>query len=214
MVSSASLRSSGTMFIFSSPSGAGKSSIARAIIEEDSHIKLSISVTTRPKRPGEVDGVDYYFVSDSKFTDLINEGAFIEYAGVFGNKYGTLASEVFPYLEKGIDVVFDVDWQGARSLRANSLANSVVGIYILPPSIQELRVRLVKRMQDDMGVISDRMMRAIDEMSHYAEYDYVVVNNHFTDALSQVKSIINAERLKIDKLDLLADKVSAMCIEK
>lgn len=188
------------MLILSSPSGAGKSSLARALVEKDLFTKLSVSTTTRRKRPGEVEAKDYYFVSDEKFNQLIKDRAFIEHAGVFGNRYGTLVSEVIPYLAKGIDVVFDVDWQGARALRSQQINNTLC-IYILPPSTEELRIRLLKRMQDDIDTIDKRMQHAMDEMSHQDEYDYIVINDHFEDALSEIKSILQAERMKLRSID-------------
>jgi guanylate kinase len=189
------------MLVLSSPSGAGKSSLARALIKSDQNTKLSVSVTTRAPRAAEVDGVDYHFIDNDKFENLRLAGSFLESADVFGRCYGTLKSEVEPYIKKAIDVVFDVDWQGARALRKNSIAD-VISIYILPPSLSELKDRLVKRMQDENEVIERRMDNAINEISHYDEYDYVVINDQFEDALHSIKSILEAERLRLCRLDL------------
>ncbi len=190
------------MLILSSPSGAGKSSITRALIQENSNARLSISATTRPQRPGEVNGVDYHFFTQEKFDQLVAQNSFIEHATVFGNQYGTLVSEVDHYLKQGIDVIFDVDWQGAQNLRKKKTTN-LVSIYILPPSISELKNRLAGRRQDSAEVIEGRMREAMREISHYNEYDYVIVNDNFADALLTVQGIIRAESSKISRLDSL-----------
>lgn len=193
------------MLILSSPSGAGKSSLARSLVQLDRNTKLSVSVTTRPMRPGEADGQDYHFISKDKFDTLISQNAFLEHATVFGNSYGTLSKEVEKYIKLGRDVVFDVDWQGAQYLRAKRPAN-VVSVYILPPSLGELRTRLATRRQDDEETIARRMDEAEKEISHYPEYDYIIINDKFDEALSKVQSILSAERSKSSRLDLL-DKV-------
>ena len=190
------------MFILSSPSGAGKSSLTRALVLDDLDTKLAISSTTRKPRPGEEEGKDYFFIENSVFDQMVADGKFLEHATVFDHRYGTLKSEVEPYLSKGIDVIFDVDWQGARSLRNIPMVD-VVSIYILPPSVAELKNRLLRRRQDSIDVIERRMERAIAEISHYNEYDYIVINDVFESAVRQVRSILEAERLKLHRLDLI-----------
>jgi guanylate kinase len=203
------LRSRGIMLILSSPSGAGKSTIARTLVSENDNTRLSISATTRLPRPGEVDGEDYHFFSMEKFDSLISQNAFIEHATVFGNRYGTLVSEVEPYLARGKNVIFDVDWQGAQKLRNSTTAN-VISIYIMPPSLGALKKRLSERRQDSEDVISRRMQEAMDEISHYNEYDYVVVNDLLPDSIASVKAILRAECLKLSRLDLLGDFVESL----
>jgi guanylate kinase len=185
----------GLMLVLSSPSGAGKSSIARAILAADAAITMSVSVTTRPPRPGEVDGRDYVFVDAARFDRLVAEDALLEHAEVFSNRYGTPRLPVEAALAEGRDVLFDVDWQGFRQIRA-SAGDDVVGVFILPPSAAALEQRLRGRGQDDDRVIAARMARAAAEMSHYADYDYVVVNRHLPDAVASVQGILAAERLK------------------
>ena len=203
------LRSQGIMLILSSPSGAGKSSIARALLLKDYNTKLSVSATTRQQRPGEVDGEDYHFFSKKEFDELVAQKAFIEHATVFGNQYGTLISEVDPYLVSGVDVIFDVDWQGAKTLRKFKQTD-VVSVYILPPSLDELKHRLSKRRQDSEEIISRRMQEATDEISHYSEYDYVVINDDFDKALASVRSILQSERSRVSRLDLLKDVIESL----
>jgi guanylate kinase len=185
----------GLMLVLSSPSGAGKSSIARAILAADAAITMSVSVTTRPPRPGEVDGRDYVFVDAARFDRLVAEDALLEHAEVFSNRYGTPRLPVEAALAEGRDVLFDVDWQGFRQIRARA-GDDVVGVFILPPSAAALEQRLRGRGQDDDRVIAARMARAAAEMSHYADYDYVVVNRHLPDAVASVQGILAAERLK------------------
>lgn len=196
------LRSQGIMLILSSPSGAGKSSLARGLVAEDKNTYLSVSATTRTPRPGEIDGKDYHFFDHNKFEQLIKEDAFLEHAVVFNNHYGTLKSEVESYLNQAIDVVFDIDWQGAQSLRAKK-PDHVVSIYILPPSLKSLKERLTKRCQDKEDIIALRMAKADEEISHYSEYDYIVINDDFSVALEEVKAILRAERAKRSRMDLL-----------
>jgi guanylate kinase len=189
------LRSKGIMLVLSSPSGAGKSSLARKLIDSSENIVLSISVTTRPIRPGEIDGKDYYFVDKDSFENRVREGRFLEWASVFGNLYGTPKDKVEESLNKVQDMVFDIDWQGARSLKQR-MPDDVVSIYILPPSMEELRNRLVNRSQDSIEIIESRMQKAYQEASHYIEYDYVIINDNFDESLYKLKSILNAEHLK------------------
>ncbi len=203
------LRSQGIMLILSSPSGAGKSSLARALVEHDRNTKLSVSATTRPMRPGEVEGKDYHFISKDEFDSLVARDEFLEYASVFDNFYGSLTAEVEKYINLGRDVIFDVDWQGAESLRAKRPGN-MVSIYILPPSLSELRARLSTRRQDDDITIAKRMKAAKDEISHYPEYDYIVINDNFEEALIAVQSILRAERARRSRLDLLDQVISVL----
>ncbi|CAM4284307.1 guanylate kinase [Vibrio agarivorans] len=189
----------GTLYIVSAPSGAGKSSLISAMLETNPTyaMKVSVSHTTRGMRPGEQDGVHYHFVQKESFEELIEQGAFLEYAEVFGNYYGTSRPWIEDNLDKGIDVFLDIDWQGARQIREQMpLAKS---IFILPPSNGELERRLNARGQDSEAVIAKRMAEAKSEISHYNEYDYVIVNDDFDTALMDFKAIIRAERLKHDK---------------
>lgn len=191
--------SQGTLYIVSAPSGAGKSSLITAMLETNPTyaMKVSVSHTTRGMRPGEQDGVHYHFVQKEQFEDLIEQGAFLEYAEVFGNYYGTSRLWIEETLNKGIDIFLDIDWQGARQIRQQMpLARSV---FILPPSNGELERRLNTRGQDSEAVIAKRMAEAKSEISHYNEYDYVIVNDDFDTALVDFKAIIRAERLKQDK---------------
>jgi len=202
----------GTLFIVSAPSGAGKTSLVRALVEKTPSILVSVSFTTRPKRAGEKDGVHYHFVSEQTFEDMLEQSDFLEYATVFGNKYGTSQSRVEEHLKAGEDVILEIDWQGAAQVRR--LMPESVGVFILPPSRQTLRARLESRGQDDRSTIEHRMAQAVDEMSHYAEYDYLLVNDQFDDALSQLIAIVESNRLRIAKQqnalkDLLADLLGA-----
>jgi guanylate kinase len=185
----------GLMFVLSSPSGAGKSTLARKLLEADDNMSLSVSATTRPPRPSEVDGREYKFLSKEQFEEMADRGEFLEHAMVFGNHYGTPRAPVEAMLIQGKDVLFDVDWQGARAMRAAE-PQDVVGIFILPPSMAELERRLRARNEDAEDVIKKRMARSIDEISHWEEYDYVLVNTLLEQALAQVKQILAAERLK------------------
>lgn len=190
----------GTLFIISSPSGAGKSSLIQALLERpsaDGKLQVSVSHTTRAMRPGEVDGVHYHFVDQSQFKALIDRGAFYEWAEVFGNYYGTSREWIDAQLAKGIDILLDIDWQGARQIRDQS--PSAKSIFILPPSREELERRLNARQQDSAAVIKGRMDKAVSEMSHYSEYDYLLVNDTFEHALNQLSSIIEAERANTGK---------------
>jgi guanylate kinase len=194
------------MLVLSSPSGAGKSSIAAALLKSDPNLVLSVSATTRQSRPGERDGVHYYFVDVPKFEDMRAKGAFLESARVFDNYYGTPREHVEKQLNASKDVLFDIDWQGTRQLRENA-RNDLVSIFILPPSMQELERRLRSRGQDSEEVVQKRMARAADEMSHWSEYDYVLVNRDIEQTIAQVQSILYAERLKRTRLIGLGDFV-------
>ena len=191
--------SQGNLYILSAPSGAGKSSLISALLASDSSTQkmVSVSHTTRAPRPGEVEGVHYYFVSKEEFESLIEKDLFLEYAKVFGgNYYGTSLPAIEENLAKGIDVFLDIDWQGAQQIRKK--VSSVKSIFILPPSLPELEHRLIGRGQDSEEVIAERMSKAISEISHYDEYDYVIVNDDFEKALKDLQSILQSERLTKD----------------
>ena len=185
----------GILFVLSSPSGAGKSSIAKFILNNDKSICLSVSFTTRNKRKGEVKGKDYHYISISEFENKINEGFFLEWAKVFDNYYGTPRNIVEDRISKGLDVLFDIDWQGTQQLSGNE-GFDIVSIFILPPSKKELEKRLNNRAQDTAFEVNKRMHQASDEISHYMEYSYIIINNDLEKASREVLSIINAERLK------------------
>ncbi|MET0544977.1 MAG: guanylate kinase [Caulobacterales bacterium] len=200
----------GVMFVLSSPSGAGKTTLTRRlIVEENGAAVLSVSATTRPPRPGERDGVDYQFLTQEAFDQWVAESAFLEWAHVFGNAYGTPRASVERYLAAGVDVVFDVDWQGGRAL-AEAASQDVVRVFILPPSIEELERRLTSR-GDDASVIERRMQRARDEISHWSEYDYVLMNDDVERCFAEVLAILRAERLKRIRQTGVADLAAGMC---
>lgn len=190
-----SRRRRGLLIVLSSPSGAGKTTISRMLMESDSEIRMSISATTRPKRPGEKNHVDYHFVDDAEFDGMIKAGDFVEWAHVFGYRYGTPKAPVKKALREGRDILFDIDWQGARQLEPD-FGEHLVTIFLLPPSMQELEARLRVRGTDAEEVIADRMRRAADEIDHWAEYEYVLVNRDMDDCLAQVQAIVSAERSK------------------
>jgi len=183
------------MFVLSSPSGAGKSTLARKLLEEDANMSLSVSATTRPPRQSEVNGREYKFMDKATFEQMADRGEFLEHAMVFGNHYGTPRAPVEAMLIQGKDVLFDVDWQGARALRAAE-PQDVVGIFMLPPSMAELERRLHARAEDSEEVIKQRMGRSLNEIGHWEEYDYVLVNTLLEQTLAQIKQILAAERLK------------------
>jgi guanylate kinase len=185
----------GLMLVLSSPSGAGKTTLSRRLLETDPNVAMSVSATTRPKRPGEVDGHDYFFIADEKFQHMANTGEFLEHATVFGHRYGTPREPVLEALTAGRDVLFDIDWQGTQQLR-QQVREDVVTIFVLPPSREELERRLHTRAQDSAEVVAKRMAKANDEISHWAEYDYVIVNEDIARAQAQVETILLAERLK------------------
>ncbi|WP_166038348.1 guanylate kinase [Sphingosinicella sp. YJ22] len=195
----------GLLFVLSSPSGAGKSTIARMILEADDGIAMSVSATTRPKRPGEVEGVDYHFVTDAEFDRMRETGAFLEWAHVFGYRYGTLRNEVIKAIENGRDVLLDIDWQGTQQLK--QVDPDIVRVFILPPSMTELERRLKSRGTDSEEVIANRMSRATAEISHWAEYDYVLINNNAEKCRELVHNILKAERLKATRRVFLHDFV-------
>ena len=199
----------GLMLVLSSPSGAGKTTIARRILTEDAELELSVSVTTRQRRPGEVEGKDYHFVTTSDFQIMINDRALLEYAKVFDNYYGTPAANVMAALLEGRDILFDIDWQGTQQL-ADSSREDLVSVFILPPSTRDLEKRLLSRAQDSADVVAARMSKAADEISHYREYDYILVNRNIDVAVAQVKAILQAERLRRDRQVGLTDFVKKL----
>jgi guanylate kinase len=188
----------GLMFVLSSPSGAGKTTLSRMLIERMPGLKMSVSATTRAMRPGEVDGRDYRFVDKTRFEAMVKDDELLEWATVFDNSYGTPRAPVETALSAGQDVLFDIDWQGTQQLREKARAD-VVSVFILPPSAGDLEKRLHSRAQDSDEVIRKRMSRASHEMSHWAEYDYIVINHDVDEAFAQVQSILKAERLKRER---------------
>ncbi|CCE07086.1 Guanylate kinase (GMP kinase) [Bradyrhizobium sp. STM 3843] len=188
----------GLMFVLSSPSGAGKTTLSRLLIERMPGLNMSVSVTTRPMRPGEVEGRDYYFVDKIRFEEMVKRHDLLEWATVFDNRYGTPRAPVEAALSAGRDVLFDIDWQGTQQLREKARAD-VVSVFILPPSAADLEKRLHTRAQDSDEVIRARMSRASHEMSHWAEYDYIVINRNVDEAFAEVQSILKAERLKRER---------------
>ena len=199
----------GLMFVLSSPSGAGKTAIARDLLEKDGQLTLSVSVTTRAMRPGETDGVDYNFIDGAQFERMVAEDALLEHATVFNNSYGTPRGPVEAALAAGRDVLFDVDWQGAQELR-NRIPHDQVSVFILPPSMAELERRLKERAQDSDDVVAGRMARASAEISHWGEYDYVVVNDDFDETAARVRVILGAERLRRERQTGLVDFVKGL----
>jgi guanylate kinase len=191
----AGLTRRGLLIVLSSPSGAGKSTLSRMLMDADPQITMSVSATTRPKRPGEEEGVHYHFVDDAEFDRMIAAGEFVEWAPVFGYRYGTPKAPVKAALRHGRDILFDIDWQGTQQLHA-AMGEDLVRMFLLPPSMPELERRLHARGTDSDGVIADRMARAEAEISHWAEYDYVLINNDPQDCLAEIRTIVAAERLK------------------
>ena len=185
----------GLMLVLSSPSGAGKTTISRRLLGLEPNLTMSVSATTRPKRPGETVGIDYHFVDPTEFGLMINRKEFLEHAKVFDNYYGTPKAPVFDALRGGRDVLFDIDWQGTQQVAQNA-RDDLVSVFILPPSTRELEQRLKSRAQDSAEVVAGRMAKAADEMSHWAEYDYIVVNHNIEESVAQVRAILTAERLK------------------
>ncbi len=200
------IRRRGLMLVLSSPSGAGKTSISRELLERDDDLYMSVSATTRPRRPGEVDGVHYKFVDKTDFDLMVNRQELLEFAKVFDHYYGTPRGPVEEALSAGHDVLFDIDWQGTQQLDERA-REDLVSVFILPPSTAELERRLNTRAQDSAEVISNRMAKAADEMTHWSEYDYVVVNQSFEDSVAQIQAILAAERLKRTRQEGLSDFV-------
>ena len=196
--------------MLSSPSGAGKTSIARSLLMRDKEINMSVSATTRPRRPGEAEGKDYYFVNEEKFKTDINKGMFLEYARVFDHYYGTPLGLVQKLLSSGCDVLFDIDWQGTQQIKAKA-RDDLVSIFVLPPSTAELEKRLITRAQDSAEVVAGRMARAADEMSHYPEYDYIIVNHVLDQSIDAVHTILKAERLRRSRQASLTEFMKQLC---
>src|SRR5262245_26402673 len=199
----------GLMLVLSSPSGAGKTTLSRKLLDEDKGVMLSVSVTTRKMRPGEQDGRDYRFVDRRQFDAMVGKGELLESAEVFDNYYGTPAKPVLDSLAAGRDVLFDIDWQGTQQLR-DKARGDLVSVFVLPPSVPELERRLRARAQDDYETINRRMAKAADEMSHWAEYDYVVINREIDQAFGDVRAILSAERLKRERQPSLYDFVRGL----
>ncbi len=197
------------MLVLSSPSGAGKTTISRALLDGDPDIGMSVSVTTRPPRPGERDGVDYYFIDGPRFEEMVARDELLEHAEVFGNRYGTPRAKVEALLADGKDVLFDIDWQGTQQV-SQKAATDLVSIFILPPSVGELEARLRARAQDPEEVVRGRMAKAADEMSHWAEYDYIIVNRDIDRSVAEARSILAAERLKRERQVGLVDFVRGL----
>jgi guanylate kinase len=199
----------GLMLVLSSPSGAGKTTISRRLLDIEADLVLSISATTRPMRPGEQDGADYHFVDQASFDRMVAEGAFLEHAKVFDHQYGTPRAAVEQSLAAGRDVLFDIDWQGTQQL-AQSARADLVSVFILPPTITALEQRLKTRAQDSAEVVARRMAKAADEMSHWAEYDYIIVNDDLEVSIQRVRAILLAERLKRHRQVGLAEFVKGL----
>ena len=199
----------GLMFVLSSPSGAGKTTLSRLLLNADGGVELSVSVTTRPKRRGEIDGRDYHFIDRARFEAMVVKGELLEWAEVFGHRYGTPRQPVIKALRAGRDVLFDIDWQGTQQLREKA-RDDLVSVFILPPSVRELERRLKRRAQDARAVIVSRMAKAAGEMSHWPEYDYVIVNREKAEAFAEVRAILAAERLRRERQIGLSDFVRGL----
>ncbi len=189
----------GLMLVLSSPSGAGKTTMSKRLLANDPQISLSVSATTRKARPGEIEGQDYHFVSNDQFDGLVATGQLLEWAHVFGNRYGTPRAPVETALTEGRDILFDIDWQGTQQLRQSQAGGDLVSIFLLPPSLEELEQRLKSRAADSDEVITQRMSRAADEISHWAEYDYILVNDDPGQCLHEIRSILTTERLRRER---------------
>jgi len=205
----AKIKKEGVLLVISSPSGTGKTTICKKLLEYDKNIHLSVSVTTRKKRKNEVEGIDYYFRSKKDFLNLKSQNSFIENAFVFENYYGTLKSEVLEQLENGIDVLIDIDWQGTRQI-TEAMKGNLIKIFLLPPSIDELKKRLSKRNSDSIKEINFRMSKALKEIKHFDEYDYVLVNDNLDNTFQKIVKIIEVERLKLSKQLYLSDFVKKL----
>ena len=199
----------GMMIVLSSPSGAGKTSLSRRLLEKNKNLFLSISFTTRPPRPLEVNESDYFFVDEKKFFDMLNKDEFLEHAKVFDFYYGTPKKPVINALKSGKDILFDIDWQGTQQLM-NSVQDDLVKIFVLPPSAKELEKRLLKRNQDTDETVKNRMSKASDEISHYAEYDYIIINEDFDESLEKINSILIAEGLKRTRQNKIQDVIKSL----
>jgi guanylate kinase len=199
----------GLMLVLSSPSGAGKTTLSRMLLKADRGVELSVSVTTRPKRRDEVHGRDYHFLDRARFESMVMKGELLEWAEVFGHRYGTPRQPVLKALRAGRDVLFDIDWQGTQQL-SEKARTDLVSVFILPPTVRELEQRLKRRAQDSRDVIGSRMAKAAGEMSHWPEYDYVIVNRKIEEAFAEVRAILAAERLKRERQIGLSDFVRGL----
>lgn len=208
-MSAVRIRRRGLLLVFSSPSGAGKTTITRRLVERDPDLELSISVTTRPPRPGEIDGRDYRFISRQRFDEMVAGGELLEHALVFGNYYGTPRRPIDEALAAGRDIVGDLDWQGTQQLAAK-VPEDLVAVFILPPSFAALEQRLRSRAQDSDPVVASRMAKSIEEISHWPEYDYVIVNETIEDAVAKAHAIVTAERLRCVRQTGLPEFVSGL----
>ena len=207
----AKIKKEGVLLVISSPSGTGKTTICKKLLEYDKNIHLSVSVTTRKKRKNEVEGIDYYFRSKKDFLNLKSQNSFIENALVFENYYGTLKSEVLEQLENGIDVLIDIDWQGTRQI-TQAMKGNLIKIFLLPPSIDELKKRLSKRNSDSIKEINFRMSKALKEIKHFDEYDYVLVNDNLDNTFQKIIKILEIERLKLPKQLYISDFVKKLSL--
>jgi guanylate kinase len=192
---------SGSLFIVAAPSGAGKTSLVNALVDKNKQVKLSVSHTTRPSREGEVDGKDYFFIDQATFSQMRDNSEFLESATVFDNSYGTSSEAVLTQLKQGFDVILEIDWQGAQQVRKNH--PEAIGIFIMPPSRDTLEQRLRNRGQDDESIIARRMRDAVSEMSHYVEFDYLIINDDFNTALAEMEAVITAKRKSIELQEVL-----------
>ncbi|MGQ3297767.1 guanylate kinase [Reyranella sp.] len=208
-VDSGQIQRRGLMLVLSSPSGAGKTTLSRQLLDNDKQIQLSVSATTRARRSGEKDGIDYNFVDTATFNSMIEREEFLEHARVFDHFYGTPRAPVEEALMAGRDVLFDIDWQGTQQLKEKA-GSDLVTVFILPPSTRDLERRLITRAQDSMEVVQKRMAKAADEMSHWAEYDYQIINRDIATSLMELKSILTAERLKRERQVGLSNFVKAL----
>jgi guanylate kinase len=203
------IRRRGLLLVFSSPSGAGKTTLTRRLVEHDPELALSISVTTRPPRPGELDGRDYWFINQGRFDDMVARGELLEHAAVFSHCYGTPRRPIDEALAAGRDIVGDLDWQGTQQLAAK-VRNDLVAVFVLPPSLQALEARLRSRAQDADPVVAGRMAKSAEEIAHWLEYDYVIVNDTIEDSLAKAQAIVAAERLRRDRQTGLAEFVATL----
>ncbi len=203
------IRRRGLLLVLSSPSGAGKTTIARRLVEEDPELTLSVSVTTRPQRPGEVDGRDYRFIDQARFDQMAERGELLEHARVFGHRYGTPRQPIEDALAAGHDIVGDLDWQGTQQL-ARAVRPDLVAVFVLPPTFEALEARLRTRAQDSAATVAARMAKSAEELSHWPEYDYVIVNDTVEDSVAQARAIVTAERLRRDRQPGLAKFVASL----
>jgi guanylate kinase len=211
-MSMSEIRRRGILLVLSSPSGAGKTTITRELIAREPVLQMSVSVTTRPRRSGEVEGKHYYFIGRQRFDEMVAAGELLEHAAVFGNSYGTPRAPVIAALAAGRDIVSDIDWQGTQQLKERMRAD-LVAVFVLPPSMAALEQRLKARAQDSEKVVRARMAKSADEMSHWPEYDYIFVNHDIEDSVRQVQAILAAERVRGERLQGVADFVNRLRME-